>query len=284
MWIRQRSPTALPRRVGLIACLVALLSTTSLVAQDSGAQSALNRFCPVTTEEEADPGITTTYMDRTIAFCCDNCLAKFKANPERYFSRLASVGDAADEQAISPRSDGQNLPSAPGHEHEVDAREAGHQDSEDERHQHGGDEDRPPLLARVHPIIVHFPVAGVPLALLGFLLWRMSGKQVFAGADALPLFAAALAAIAAVITGNIAHDSMRFGPSLQDYVHWHQYAGTTVMILAIVLSALRVWRWNRLTNAWLWSYGGGLVLGSLLIGVTGYLGGSLVFGPDHLSW
>ena len=257
-----RSPVALAWQVGTLAWLVSIASPTGLMAQNSAAQPAPNKFCPVMTEEEADSSITTTYMGRKIAFCCDNCLAKFQANPERYFSRLVSAGDAADEQAVSSGSDGQNLPSAPGHEHAVDAGEAGHQDSEAEGRQHGGDDDRPPLLARVHPIIVHFPVAGIPLA----------------------LFAAALAAIAAVITGNIAHDSMRFGPSLHDYVHWHQYAGTTVMILAIALSALRVWRWNRLTNAWLWLYGGGLVLGSLLIGVTGHLGGSLVFDPDHLSW
>lgn len=62
---------------------------------------------------------------------------------------------------------------------------------------------------------------------------------------------AVVASLAAVITGNTAHDSMRFGPSRQDYVHWHEYAGTTVMILAIALSALRILRCNQLTSGWL---------------------------------
>ncbi len=138
--------------------------------------------------------------------------------------------------------------------------------------------------ARVHPVLVHFPVAGIPLALLGLLASLLSRKQVFAAADVPPLLLAALAAVAAVISGNIAHDTMRLSSSLHDYVRWHQYAGTTVMILALVLGVMRIWRWNRLTGPWLWVYGGGLLLAALLAGLTGYLGGSLVFGPEHLAW
>jgi hypothetical protein len=98
------------------------------------------------------------------------------------------------------------------------------------------------------------------------------------------LFVAALAAVAAVVTGNIAHDAMRFSESLHMIVERHQFVSTTVMVIAILLSAFRLWRWNRLAGGWRWAYGCGLLIASGLLGYTGYLGGSLVFGPDHLAW
>jgi uncharacterized membrane protein len=141
-----------------------------------------------------------------------------------------------------------------------------------------------PWLGRVHPVIVHFPLAGVPLAFLGFLTWAVTGREAFAKADVPPLFVAALASIAAVITGNIAHDAMRFSGELHEIVERHEFVSTTIMVVALCLTALRVWRWNRLTGKWRWVYGVGLSVTCILVVITGYLGGSLVFGPDHLKF
>ncbi len=262
-----------------LAC--ALMVSGPLSAQDAASQPVLNRFCPVMPDEEVDPSITTTYDGRTIAFCCDNCLARFNANPERYLDRLASLGVNGDQP---PSGGTEETHVADTHDHEHEAGETSASDEVDGGHAHEAGQERPPLLARVHPIIVHFPVAGIPLALLGFLAWLVSRRQIFAAADVPPLVLAATATIAAVITGNTAHGSMRSASSLHDYVHWHQYFGTAVMILALVLTALRLWRWNTLTGPWLPVYAGGLGLASLLVGLTGYLGGSLVYGPDHLAW
>jgi uncharacterized membrane protein len=136
----------------------------------------------------------------------------------------------------------------------------------------------------MHPAIVHFPVAGIPLALLGFMIWTLTGRTAFAKADVPPLVIGTLAAVVAVITGNIAHDAMQFSPSMHEIVEQHQLVSTTVMVVALLLLALRVWRWETLTGRWRWVYGGGLLLTSALLGLTGFLGGSLVFGPDHMAW
>lgn len=265
-----------------LACVTAALAPRAGLAQELSTQPTLNKYCPVMTDEEADPNITTVYKGRTIAFCCDNCLAKFKANPERYFDRLASSG-ASDEQ--QPAGKAVEEHDVDIHDHERGTEEIStYVEDDDHGHDHEAGNIRPPLLARVHPVLVHFPVAGIPLALFGLLASLLTRKPAFAAADVPPLLLAALAAIAAVITGNLAHDTMRFSSSLHDYVHWHQYAGTTVMILTLMLGVLRLWRWNRLTGRWLWVYGSGLLLAVLLVSLTGYLGGSLVFGPDHLAW
>ncbi len=234
----------------------------------------LNRFCPVMPEEEADPAMTLVYKGRTIAFCCDTCLGKFRNNPERYVARLASLG---------------TMPASGAHDEDEghDDAEAHDEDGEHDEaagplaHEHDED-NRPPLLARIHPVLIHFPLAGLPMAWIAWLAGLRSGREAWRMADVVPLSIAALASVAAVITGNIAHDSMRFGASLHDYVHWHQYAGTTLMVLTLLLAGLRIWRWTRLEGRWMMAYGAGLTVACLLSVVTGYLGGSLVFGPDHL--
>jgi len=75
-------------------------------------------------------------------------------------------------------------------------------------------------------------VSGIPLALLGFGVRVLTGRDAFAEADVPPLAIGTL-------TGG--------------------------------------WRWR-------WGCGGGLLLTSALLGLTGYLGGSLVFGPDRMAW
>lgn len=54
-------------------------------------EQTLNTICPVSTEE-ADPEVTYTYKGKTYALCCNNCLKKFKKNPEKYISRLSEDG------------------------------------------------------------------------------------------------------------------------------------------------------------------------------------------------
>jgi len=222
------------------------------------AEPPLNEMCPVMTEEKADPSITVTYQGRTIAFCCETCVRKFSADPEKYVSRLAGFsGEKAEEVASPIRLSGSSI--------------AGVEIPE-----------RQPLLARLHPVIVHFPLAGFPLAFIGFLIFRVTGRDHFASADVPPVLVATVAAALAVVSGNLAETSMSFSPSMRIIAERHEYAGTTLLVLGIVLSLVRLWRRNRLNGTWGWVYGGGLALSCFASMATGYLGGSLVFGPEHL--
>ncbi len=47
----------------------------------------VNSVC-IVSHEEVDPEITYKYENKTYAFCCKKCLAKFKKDPEKYISRL----------------------------------------------------------------------------------------------------------------------------------------------------------------------------------------------------
>ena len=49
---------------------------------------AVNKMCPVHTDDPVDPTVTTVYEGRKIGFCCDDCLKKFDADPARYAARV----------------------------------------------------------------------------------------------------------------------------------------------------------------------------------------------------
>ncbi len=273
--------------IGVAASVIAFVAGSTAIARAQG--NNLNEWCPVMKDEKIDPAMTVEYRGKTVAFCCDTCVKKFKANPAKYEKTPSPVAGAVSATVGGPER-------RTGHDHSGsgslgdgrDSALAALPDSADQHgHDHGtqeSDDERELILGRLHPIVIHFPIAGMPLAMLGFLVWVRSGREVFARSDVIPLFAATLASIAAVITGNIAHDSMRFSESLHVVVERHQFVSTTIMVIAIFLSIIRLWRWNGLIGKWRWMYGGGLAIVCALLGYTGFLGGSLVFGPSHLAW
>ncbi len=276
------------RAAGLVLLAPAfwIVSTADAAPPDAPSR-AINTMCPVMTEEAVDPKITLRYEGRTVSFCCDRCRAKFKENPAKYAGRLPPL-DVGATAGGAPTLAGDGHDSGETEHHAADAATALDK-SDGQGHDHGGsasesEDKRSPLLGRLHPAIVHFPVAGIPLALLGFVIWVATGRDAFAKADVPPLAIGTLAAVVAVVTGNIAHDAMQFSPAMHEIVERHQIASTTAMVIALCLLALRIWRWDTLTGRCRWVYGGGLILTSAVLGLTGYLGGSLVFGPDHLTW
>ena len=270
--------TPAPRSLLFLAMgfLAASLSVTALGQPSAASQpvaAPINKMCPVLQDQAADPAITTVYKGRTIAFCCSRCRRKFEADPEAYVAHLAAFTPPGSQPGPAETEE-------PDH-HEHEPGEAVSHTG----HSHAGSDEEPvPLFARMHPVIVHFPVAGVPLALLAFLTWLATGKQKFAAADVPPLFVAALAAVLAFFSGHLAADHTRFSASMHEIVERHEFAGTTLMIVVLCLTVFRIWRWNRLTGRWRWIYAGGLFVAVGVAVITGYLGGSLVFGPDHFSF
>lgn len=246
--------------------LIAMMGVTSIAA----AQDApINTECPVMEGEPIDPAITTVYKGRTIAFCCERCLKRFPRDPEKYVARIAGWSPVEDASA-NATTDGAPIEVAI----DVD------QSDDDQAAVDDGDMS---FFGRVHPALVHVPIAALPIALVAFLVWLGSGKRSFSNADAIPLLIGALAAVPTYLTGLQAEAGQRFSADMHKIAEQHESAGLVVMVLALTLAALRIWRWNRLTGSWMWAYGVGLVMASAVVGITGYLGGNLVFGPDHLS-
>lgn len=73
-------------------------SKVEKVNQASIVQEKLNTICPVS-NEEADPEITYAYNGKTYSLCCNKCLKKFKANPEKYISRMEKEKSSSEAQS-----------------------------------------------------------------------------------------------------------------------------------------------------------------------------------------
>ncbi len=129
------------------------------------------------------------------------------------------------------------------------------------------------FLGRLHPLIVHFPVGLLCVALLLELLeWRGTGKGLRAGITAL-VWIGAGSAVLAVALGLLLANTEDYGG---DTLTFHQWAGITTMALSvltlILLRSGRV-RWYR----------GLLTLTVVGVSVAGHYGSMLTHGDDYLT-
>lgn len=136
------------------------------------------------------------------------------------------------------------------------------------------------LLGRLHPVVVHFPIALLISALL-FEGLRCAGPKrgtVSSASLACIAIAAAGGAIAAWF-GWISQAMEPQGSSVADIVFWHRWlgigaAGAAAGTLVLGLLAARRPRAR-------WAYRLLLLIGAGLVGYTGHLGGSLVYGEGR---
>jgi uncharacterized membrane protein/mono/diheme cytochrome c family protein len=146
------------------------------------------------------------------------------------------------------------------------------------------------LLGRLHPVIVHFPIALIMVAALGegagFVArrrgWtdRASGLTVTARGA---LIVGSLGAVAAALVGWIAGAQSHFTGEPAAYLMLHRWLGTSVAVLA---AGLGVWAWRDYSHAPPVSHLAftiTLALCALLVGLVGHLGGSLIYGIGWLS-
>ena len=129
---------------------------------------------------------------------------------------------------------------------------------------------QPPLIGRLHPVVVHFPIACLLLAVLAETLVLLRGAQWRPVTSFLVLIGAAAAATA-VLTGTwLATDETA-------ELKRHQLLGWITLVGALVSSGL-LWVDKR------WILRIALVLTAAAAGLTGHLGGVMVYGKDWFNF
>ena len=66
----------------------AAMPTTAPATQASAAEKPINKYCAVDRDNEVDPTVTYLYQGKVIGFCCEDCIPKFKKDPEKYMKDL----------------------------------------------------------------------------------------------------------------------------------------------------------------------------------------------------
>ncbi len=138
-------------------------------------------------------------------------------------------------------------------------------------------------LLNVHPLFVHFPIAMTMLALLFEVLYLSLKKDQFRNTATALIYLSMLAAVAAVVTGYIAADTIGHESPGHDMVHTHRdfmvwFTGV-IVVLALMqailtyvksLNAEALW-WSRLGRPVL------LTVAAVILILGADRGGRLVF-------
>lgn len=127
-------------------------------------------------------------------------------------------------------------------------------------------------LQEMHPALVHFPIALLPLAVGADAVGSLTGNQSAFSFGQKAVCVAAVGAVASAVTGLIAGEEVNVeGPS-QDALMTHRNLNFTATVVAIGMALWRV-KHRRPTAAY-------LGIGAAGVGVlayTAYLGGKLVY-------
>ena len=133
------------------------------------------------------------------------------------------------------------------------------------------------FLGALHPGVVHFPIALLAVAALLEVLQILRKKKEPAAATSTLTYLAAAAAVPASFFGFMLADSEGAEGKLVDL---HQWLGVVSTVVALVAAAC-TWK-SKTSSGALIGLRIALVLGSVLVLGTGYVGGELVFGENHL--
>jgi uncharacterized membrane protein len=130
-------------------------------------------------------------------------------------------------------------------------------------------------LGRLHPVIVHFPIAFFPAALFTAIVGRR--RPAFAAPVQFLVVAGGVIAPIAALLGWL----NAIGADPDPLMTTHRWLGTAIGIAALPLA---IWAWRRPAQV----RGTGMIIAlsiiSAAIVVQGWFGGALVHGMDHLNW
>ncbi len=117
----------------------------------------------------------------------------------------------------------------------------------------------------VHPLLVHFPIALVPLALAFHVLALLTDRDALFAAARYTLYAAALASAAAIASGYLAADALGHESPGHDLVHTHRdwmLAFGGVLGASVIFAWTLGDRWRKTLLALLLASSAVLVLGA----------------------
>lgn len=131
------------------------------------------------------------------------------------------------------------------------------------------------LFNHLHGATTHFPIALLFVSVgMDYFAGRKPGLR---GAAWLLLVLGTLGTVAATTTGLVAHLAYEDDPVLLSAIDRHQYLGFATTVLFV---GLTVWRWRSMRRG---DDAGGrrayvvvAVVGLAVLGITGFLGGTLV--------
>ena len=131
------------------------------------------------------------------------------------------------------------------------------------------------FIARLHPVIVHFPIALVIVAAAAEAAATATGSSRWRAVAVVNVRTAAAFGLAAVLAGwrLASATAMESTPLLE----WHRWFGA-IAAVSMAAAAIATLRGERRSVRDLWIYRIALVCAAASVAVAGHLGGMLVWG------
>ena len=135
------------------------------------------------------------------------------------------------------------------------------------------------LVGRLHPLIVHFPIALVIVAAAAEGGAIVTGDARWRAVAIMNIRAGAAFAVAAVAAGWLLASGVEIAPPLE----WHRWLGVVAALSAVVAAAATIhgvrWPPHRF-----WIYRAGLFSAAAFVAATGHSGGLLVWGAEFMRF
>lgn len=284
--------------IGLCVMLAVLATTvraqTPPPESTGGGGGPVNAMCPVMAGEPIDPRFTVEYEGVTVGLCCRRCKTKFEADPAAYIANLpvsftptTKTQDQDEHAGEAHEHDTSERAPEEGHAHsdqELDP-DAASEDDHDHETDHDSDE-RSKLavwIGKFHPPATHLPIGLLIGAAIAEACMIATGRPFFRHAAG---FSLALAAASALIAAGLGWFNAGITFWEDDWLlATHRWLGATTTTLSVVTLIVfaRANRQSASSAAVLW-YRVLLFSTAGLVGATGFFGGALVYGIDHLAW
>jgi len=197
------------------------------------------------------------------------------------FLTSAAPALAHEEHKKKPQQTEQVVPAAPGQPSTADPNAMHAQlgekmeEMKEDRSQMSMTERLLDWIGRLHPIVVHFPIAFFPAALFAAIVGRR--RPAFAAPVQFLVVAGAIIAPIAAILGWF--DAMAADPD--PLLTVHRWLGTAIGAAAL---GIGIWAWRQPERVGSTAMIVALSVMTGAIIIQGWYGGALVHGIDHLNW
>ena len=139
------------------------------------------------------------------------------------------------------------------------------------------------IAGRFHPLSVHFPIALLLVAaLLEGIAWK-TGSKTFHELSKINLYIGTLGALLAAPLGWAAAANTNLSsPELLETLDIHRWTGTATAIWGVFCAWIA--SQSARNKQFLISYRATLLVGALLVSISGHFGGMLVFGANYFKF
>lgn len=139
------------------------------------------------------------------------------------------------------------------------------------------------LFGRMHPLVLHFPIALILLAAAVEAVRLKWDRPAFAQVVPFLLSVGALGAVASSVTGWVFALESYPRPSLRWALTWHRWLGITATVMAGGAAWIAHRHANAATPGGRWLRRSAVWLTALVLSAAGHLGALMVWGEDYFD-